>query len=223
MRPAGAPAARAADPLLRGAAHARAGRWDKAASAFACATTRRPQQASAWLQLGEAQRQLGAFERGATAARRALALDPGLEAALAVAADCYERLGRHHDLVELFLSTGVDRLQDARLHLRLGIALSRLGRFEEAVRALFGALQRDKRCADAYAQLGNVFQLLKMPEEARESFRSALAFGRAPVEMTAAIVFTSLEAAHWDELAQDMARLDALVDQGLGSPCLFIA
>jgi len=105
--------------------------------------------------------------------------------------------------------------------LQLGIALTRLGRFQDAVAALFSALQQDKRCADAYAQLGNVFQLLKLPEEARESFRNALAFGRAPVEMMAAIVFTSLEASHWESLAQDMATLDAMVAGGKGHPLPF--
>jgi predicted O-linked N-acetylglucosamine transferase (SPINDLY family) len=69
--------------------------------------------------------------------------------------------------------------------------------------------------------LGNVFQLLKMPEEARESFRNALALGHTPVEMNTAIVFASLEASSWTTIEQDLAALNKLVEQGQGQPVPF--
>jgi protein O-GlcNAc transferase len=75
--------------------------------------------------------------------------------------------------------------------------------------------------APAFAQLGNVFQLLKMPEEARESFRNALVLGRTPVEMNTAIVFASFEASSWTTLAQDLDALNQLVDQDRGQPAPF--
>ena len=174
-----------------------------------------------WVARARERLRQGALAPAAQAARRAVALDPATAPVLHAVADAYERSGRHRDAVELLQSVALERIGDTTLFLRLGIALSRLGRFEEAVQALFAVLRRDPRSTAAFAQLGNVFQLLQMPEEAHESFRNALALGRAPVEMAAAIVFTSLEAARWEQLAGDIAALDALVAQGRGQPAPF--
>ncbi len=174
-----------------------------------------------WAARARQQLRQGALAAAAQAASRAVALNPATAPLLHAVADAYERSGRHHDAVELLQSVALERIGDPNLFLRLGIALSRLGRFEEAVQALFAVLRRDPRSTAAFAQLGNVFQLLQMPEEARESFRNALALGRSPVEMAAAIVFTSLEASRWEQLAGDMDALDALVAQGRGQPVPF--
>jgi len=135
----------------------------------------------------------------------------------------HARGGRWELAAEAYAAAAAANPQEVNAWLNLGIALTRLGRFEEAVRALFSALRQDQRCADAFAQLGNLFQLMKMPEEACESFRNALAFGRAPVEMLAAIVFASLEASRWDTLAQDLAALETQVREGRGQPLAFFS
>jgi predicted O-linked N-acetylglucosamine transferase (SPINDLY family) len=202
----------------QGREHAAAGRWAQAESAFEQVAAARSADPVAWLSLAHARLQLGAFASGADAARRAVALDPRSELGLNLAAQCLEHTGRLRELAELFASVDMDAIADSDLHLRLGIALTRLGRFEGAVKALLDALRRNLRSTAAYAQLGNVFQLMKMPEEARESFRNALALGRSPVEMATAIVFTSLEACSWAQLPADLAALDEKVLRGEGQP-----
>ncbi len=210
-----------ANHARRGQSYARAGRWNKAAREFACAAEKSPTDAQLWVQLARARVQIGDYEGGNDAARRAIALEPPCEAALELAAHCLERAGRERDLVELFSSIDCKSVNSAGLHLRLGIAFSRLGRFQEAVAAIFEALKRNPRFAAAFGQLGNVFQLMKMPEEARESFRNALALGYSPVEMAAAIVFNSLEASAWGSVADDLAALGELVAGGRGHPVPF--
>jgi tetratricopeptide (TPR) repeat protein len=202
----------------RGREHATAGHWQEAAIAFAAVAAARPADPVPWLNLSHARLQLGEFDSGAEAACRALALEPGSELGLNLAAQCLEHTGRLRELAELFATVDMDAISDSDLHLRLGIALTRLGRFEGAVKALLDALRRNIRSTAAYAQLGNVFQLLKMPEEARESFRNALALGRSPVEMATAIVFTSLEACSWADIPADMAALDGRIARGEGQP-----
>jgi predicted O-linked N-acetylglucosamine transferase (SPINDLY family) len=197
------------------------GNWQAAARAFEAVAAARPDDPLAWLNLADARVKQGDFERGAQAACRAVALDPRCERGLDIAARCFEHAARHGDLVALFQSADMAQVAAADLHLRLGIAFTRLGRFEEAVKALLDALRRDMRSTAAYAQLGNVFQLLKMPQEARESFRNALVLGRSPVEMVSAVIFTSLEACSWNDLAADLAALEGHVARGAGQPTPF--
>ena len=226
VRGRGRPGAGAAPPtpealFARGRAHAAAARWEAAAADFEAVAAARPADPAPWLNLAHARLHLGDHARGARAAARVVDLDPRSEAGLDIAAQCFEATGRFQDLANLFATADLASLAAPHLYVRLGIACTRLGRFEEAVKALLEALRRDIASTAAYAQLGNVFQLMKMPEEARESFRNALVLGRAPVEMLTAIVFTSLEASSWKTLAQDLAALDDAVAAGQGQPTPF--
>ena len=206
---------------FRGLAHAREQRWAEAADAYEAAVAAAPSDSVMWLNLAHARLKLEDLDRGAAAASRALALDPASELGLTIAAQCLAAAGRYHDLVVLFRSVDMQAISDANLHLQLGQALCRLGRFEESVQALLDVLRRNPRSAEAFAQLGNVFQLLKLPEEARESFRNALALGAAPVQMMSAVLFTSLEASRWDTLDEDFAALSDLVATNRGQPIPF--
>ena len=211
----------AEEAYLLGLAHAREQRWAQAAEAYEAAVAAAPHDLTMWLNLAHARLKLEDLPGGAAAASRAVALDPACELGLTIAAQCLARAGRHQDLVALFRSVDMQTIGDAGLHLQLGQALYRLGRMEESVQALLGVLKRNPRCAEAFAQLGNVFQLLKLPEEARESFRNALALGAAPVEMMSAVLFTSLEASRWETFEQDLERLNELVAQKRGQPVPF--
>jgi predicted O-linked N-acetylglucosamine transferase (SPINDLY family) len=202
----------------QGRALAAAGNWREAAQAFEAVATALPDDPAPWLGLAHASLQTRDFDAGVRAARRAVALEPGSTMALGLAAQCLESTGALTELVELFAAADMTRITDPDLHVRLGIALTRLGRFEAAVKALLDALRRDLRSTAAYAQLGNVFQLMRMPEEARESFRNALALGRSPVEMATAVLFTSLEACSWEQLPADLAALEEQVARGDGQP-----
>ena len=194
-----------------GLAQAEKKRWAEAARNYEAALARCPKDVLLWLHLARARLKLDEFAAGADAACRALALDPTNELALKIAATCLQSSGRERDLVTLFDSTNRQAICDPELHLQLGTALFRLGRSEEAIQAIFDSLKRDPRNSEAFAQLGSAFQLLNMPQEAREGFRNALAFGAPRVEMLGGIVFTSLQAASWGNLAQDQADLEAAV------------
>jgi predicted O-linked N-acetylglucosamine transferase (SPINDLY family) len=207
----------------QGRSFAVAGQWAQAVAAFEAVAKARPRDPVPWLSVAHALLQLGQHERASRAACAAVRLDRRSELGLTIAAQCFEHCGRHRELVELFASAELASITTPDLHVRLGIALTRLGRFQDAVKALLDALRRDMRSTAAYAQLGNVFQLMKMPEEARESFRNALVLGRSPVEMQTAILFTSLEASSWDLLAADLAALEDQVALGLGQPTPFYA
>lgn len=209
------------EAYFRGLAHAREQRWAEAADAYEVAVAIAPHDSVLWLNLAHARLKLEDLERGAAAASRAVALDPASELGLTLAAQCLARAGRHHDLVALFGSVDMQTISDAGLHLQLGQALCRLGRLEESVQAFFDVLRRNPHCAEAFAQLGNVFQFLKLPEEARECFRNALALGAAPVEMMSAVLFTSLEASRWETFEQDLVALNELVATGRGQPVPF--
>ena len=198
-------------------------RWQAAAGSFASFTAARPDDPIGWLYLAHARFKLEDFESSATAACRAVALDRRSEMAMGIAVRCFERAARYREVAELLQSADMAAIKAPELHLRLGVALTRLGRFQEAVNALLDALRRDIRSAEGYALLGNVFQLLKMPEEARESFRNALVLGRTPIEMTSAVLYTSLEASSWGSLEEDLAALHRHVAAGLGQPTPFYA
>ncbi|HYA65980.1 MAG TPA: tetratricopeptide repeat protein, partial [Burkholderiaceae bacterium] len=221
--PAPAPGASgaAAEAYFLGLAHARELRWIQAAEAYEAAVAAAPDDSVIWLNLAHARLKLEDLERGAAAASRAVALDPGSALGLTIAAQCFARAGRYQELVALFLSVDMQAIGDTGLHLQLSQALCRLGRLEESIQVLLDILRRNPRCAEAFAQLGNVFQLVKLPEEARESFRNAIALGAAPVQMMSAIVFTSLEASRWETLEQDVAALNGLVAAKRGQPVPF--
>ncbi len=204
-----------------GLALAAEGRWADAALAYEAAVRAEPDDPVLWLNLAHACFKQGALERGAAAAQRAVALDPRSGLALEIGAQCLLRLERHQDLATLLQSVDLAAVGDAALYVHLGGALTRLGRYAEAVPAFFGALRCEPRHAEAFAQLGSVFQLMKMPQEARESFRNAVALGGPAVGLASAIVFASLEASSWGALDADLAALGDLVDAGAGQPMPF--
>ena len=206
-----------------GLKHASQNQWPAAQAAFSAVTAARPADPVGWLNLAHARLKLEDFDGAASAACRAVALDRRSEVGMGIAARCLEHAARYGDLVELLQAADMSGLAKPELHLRLGVALTRLGRFQEAVNAFLEALRRDIRSTEAYALLGNVFQLLKMPEEARESFRNALVLGHAPVEMTSAVLFTSLEASSWAALDEDLRALEERVATGRGQPTPFYA
>jgi predicted O-linked N-acetylglucosamine transferase (SPINDLY family) len=216
-----APAAPPGHPFHAGRRLAAEQRWAEAAEAYAAAIALAPQDALLWLNLAHALLKLDAVDHAAAAARQAVALDPGCTLGLTIAAQCLARADRQQELALLLQSADLDAHGDVGLHLQLAAALTRLARYEEAIQACFGALRCSPRCAEAFAQLGSVFQLMKMPEEARESFRNALALGGSTVGLASAIVFASLEASSWPALTADLAALEALVEGGAGQPMPF--
>jgi predicted O-linked N-acetylglucosamine transferase (SPINDLY family) len=224
-----APSARtgAADSALAlGLAHAAAGRWAKAAAAYADSLAEHPADALLWVNLAHACLKLGAYAQGAKAAAQACALAPARQAdtlALQIAVQCLARTDCPEALAALFDPLDPATIRDAGLWVAYGMALARLGRQNEALTAFFSALRRDPACAEAFTQLGSLFQLARLPEEACEAYRNAMALGGPAVGLASAVVFTSFEAARWDRLEADLEALDSLVDAGAGYPMPFYA
>ena len=219
--PAGCAPTPPADALTLGLAYAHLERWQEAALALQQAVEGCPQDALAWLNLARAHLKLSDYLPAASAARQALALDPGLELALTIAVHSLGQINAAQELAELFGSIDMEAVRDPALHIQYGNALGRLGRYEEAIAVLLRAVARDPGDAAAHRELGIIFQFLKMPEEARECYRTAQALGGAAVGLASAVVFCSFEASRWEDLTQDLSALNQLVEQNAGQPMPF--
>ena len=110
---------------------------------------------------------------------------------------------------------------DAHLHFQLGEALRHLNRYPEAVTAYLAALSRKPDYFHAHVQLGNSFNPLKMHEEARECFKTAIAVGGTQVELVSGMAYEDLHACRWDYLSEDLAELMRLIESGAGQPVPF--
>jgi tetratricopeptide (TPR) repeat protein len=84
-----------------------------------------------------------------------------------------------------------------------GIALHDLGQLEESVRSYESALALDQQ-GMTFANRGNSLLKLKRYDEARESYRSAIALGAPHGHYGMACLHAALE--RWGEAAADAAR-----------------
>jgi protein O-GlcNAc transferase len=226
--PAGAAQARVRrhDPVAegdfqRGLALARQFRWTQAAEAFGRAATQNQDEPLYWLNLADARMRLGDHERAADAARRACAMGPLSEVAVSAAAHCLAMANRHEEVVALLSRRDLARVEGPNPHFALGRSLLELQRFQEAIEAFFGALRRDPRFTAAHIYLGNTFERMRMHEEARECFLTALELGGEAGELLSAMTHQDQHACRWDLLGEDMARLAPLLARGDSQPAPF--
>ena len=193
-------------------------RWEAAAQAYERAVARHPSDSVFWLNLAHARIHCGQLDRGAEAARRGVELAPHSELALAVAAECLGLANRHSETVALFAGRELAQLGDHKLAFQLGLALHNLERFNEASQCYLAALSRKPDFMPAHVQLGNVFARLKLHQEARECFKTAVAIGGDEVELTSGMAYEDLQACDWDHLGPDLAKLMWLIQTGAGQP-----
>jgi predicted O-linked N-acetylglucosamine transferase (SPINDLY family) len=205
----------------RGLALAARDDWAAAAVAFEKAVARSARDPVYWLNLAHARIRCGDLERGADAARHAAQMAPDSELSLAVAFECLNAANRHQETLGLLERRAGRVFKDPHLHFQRGEALRNLNRFAEATQAYLEALARKPDYLQAHVQLGNVFERLKLHEEARECYRTAVALGGSAVELTSAMSFQDLQACRWDLLAQDLSDLNRMIGQGLGQPVPF--
>lgn len=207
--------ARAESDYLRGLQLAERERWAQAAEAFDQATRGNPDDAVFWLNLAHARVKAGDLERGAIAARRAAALDPHSELAISIATQCLAAANRHEEMIELLQRMDLATVDDPGLHFSLGDACCAMYRYTEAASAYLAALQRKPNFIPAHVHLGNVFERMKMHEEARECFKTALALGANRAEMLSAMAYESHHACRFDLAAEDCADLQRAFDEGV--------
>ncbi len=207
----------------RGVDAAKQEKWQQAIDAFRRVVVRCPGDMHSHLQLARAYAKVEDWERGAEAAARALALLPGNSLIEALLALCLARSSRHQELIELCERIDMGAISDLSIHIEWGIALIRARRMQESVPVFLNVLNQDPRNIHAYAWLGTAFLLLEMPEESRECSRNVLAIAGPNVRAISSVIFSSLQAANWTTLEEDISALHAQIMAGLGQPIPFYA
>jgi predicted O-linked N-acetylglucosamine transferase (SPINDLY family) len=201
-----------------GLSHAKGERWEDAISAFELAVAKSPSDSVYWLNLAHARMRCGQYDRGAEEARRGASLAPESELALAIAAECLNAANRHAETISLIVGRDLQAIRDYHVHFQLGQAFQLQDRFKEAVDRYLAALSRKPDHMAAHVQLGNAFQRLKMHEEARECFKTAIAVGGDAVQLTSGMAYEDLHACRWDHLREDLPELTRLMETGSGYP-----
>jgi len=206
---------RAEADYRRGLEHAKHERWAQAVDAHRRAAKRNPDDAVFWLNLAHAHVKLGEFDRATDAARRAIAIDPQSELAVTIATQCLAAANQHEEMIELLQRLDLAQVKDPGPHFALGDAYCALYRYPEAVTAYLSALQRKPQFMPAHVHLGNVFERMKMHEEARECFQTAIAVGGNRAELLSAMAYQALHAGRWDLFEQDETQLHSAFAEGL--------
>jgi predicted O-linked N-acetylglucosamine transferase (SPINDLY family) len=218
---AGRPNSRAQADYLRGLELGKRERWAQAAEAFDRAASRSPDDAVFWLNLAHARVQLGDLEQAVVAARRGAAIDPHSELAVTIATQCLAAANRHEEIIELLQRLDLDHVDDPTPHFALGNALCALNRLEESVGPYLAALRRKPNFMPAHVHLGNVFERMKLHEQARECFKTAIAVGGNRAELLSAMAHQSQHACRWDLFAEDLADLQRELDRASSQPAPF--
>jgi predicted O-linked N-acetylglucosamine transferase (SPINDLY family) len=198
---------RAEADYRRGLALAQRDDWSRAAQSFERAAQRHPEDAVFWLNLAHAHVKTGELERAADAARRAAAIDPRSELAISIATQCLAAGNRHEETIALLQGLDLENVRNPNPHFALGDAYTALGRLQDAVAAYLQALRRKPDFMPAHVHLGNVFERLKMHEEARECFQTAIAVGGHRAELLSAMAYQAQHACRWDLFARDLGEL----------------
>lgn len=196
------------------------GRWTEAAAAFESALDCAPKHPLLWVNLAQAHRKLGRAEDAERAARKALQLDPQFDLARRFVADALSQQGRHREAADLLDAAGgcdayAVRIEAGDAALQGFDAQRALDAYMDAAR------QRPERVA-AHLGIGHALAMLKLPQAAYESFRTALALDPDHVGALSGAIHQALHACLWDTLAADLARLRELAARGdRGQPVPF--
>lgn len=193
----------------QGQAHAKAGRWEQATTAFRAATRLAPQDPVYALNLARACMQRGRLDLAEEEARRALRIDPRDTIACALVAHCQMETRRYADVVATLQALPADVDRDHDYHELLGRALQALNRPREAIAAYFDALARRVDHAVVHYQLGLCFNELDMKHEGAQCFRTALALGIGHYELgvLGLLAFFEREVCDWPAAEVDLNDL----------------
>lgn len=205
----------------RGLALASQGHWLQAAAEFERAVARSANDPVYRLNLAHARIQGGEVEAGVESARAAARLAPDSDVCMAVVFECLNSANRYAETVRLSEPRPGRDYKDARIHFLRGEALRNLYRYGEATQAYLAALMRQPDLMQAHVQLGNTFERLLRPEEARECFKTGVALGGNAVELTSAMTYQDLQACRWDLWQEDHAQLQGLLERGQDQPAPF--
>lgn len=197
--------------------------WAKAARAFEKALETQPREAPLWLNLAQALRKQGLAERARTAAARAAGLDPDCRIARRMHALCLMDCGEYDRAHEVLRSAlGDDDPAAPQVLLEAGEALTRAGRYREAIETFLAAAQRVPHLAAAHVGMGNAFAKLDAPEAAYECFTTAVALRPADLALRSNAIHHAMHACRWGALEADIEALEARSrSDGIGAPVPF--
>ncbi|CAN5235049.1 hypothetical protein BH10PSE17_BH10PSE17_17740 [soil metagenome] len=183
------------------------GRWADAARCYRAATGFVPDHAMSWLRLADAQRHAGLLDEAVVAAQKAVSIDASLTPGYFIVMVCRMEQHRFAELVQWLELPAIRANLDHAGLAELGYSLFKVERFHDAVQALFEALARKLDFMPAYVTLGNVFDRLKLPEAAIESFRTAAVLKPEDAQVWSGLVHHSQYACRWENLEQDLQSL----------------
>ena len=196
-----------------GVEHGRAGRWKEAEKAYARAVKIAPGDAVFWVNLAHARRKLNDLAGAIEACDAALRADPDCLLAQQLRATARMERHRYNEALEDAQAVALRPGAGFEDWVNYGVALERSDRHLDAVSPLMRALSLKPDGFEAYILLCNVFDRLKMYEEAVEVLRTAVALRPGWPAGLAGIVHHALHACNWRTLDADLQALAARLDE----------
>ena len=149
-------------------------RYEEAVDAYRVAIAQRPNHAKAHFNLGGVLNKLRRFEEAETHLRRAIALEPKTKYRYRHLGNALYEQGRYAEAVDAY-RVAVQHPDYALAHSNLGMALNKLGRFEEAETHLRRAIALDSKTKHSHRYLGNALYEQGRYAEAVDAYRVAAA------------------------------------------------
>jgi predicted O-linked N-acetylglucosamine transferase (SPINDLY family) len=193
-------------------------RWPEAARAFGRATRASPRDALYWVNLANAQRRLGKYQRAVAAARRCLRIEPQEPLALRLLGDCLMNLHRPAEAIEAFIALEAAGQQDPEAMLQHASALQALQRYGESAGVLLRLLPLQPDLAVAHALLAGACRDQGLKREAVECLKTVLALEPENLEALSRLSFEKRHLFDWADFEQDVQRLREGLESASGQP-----
>ena len=174
---------------MKGQALGMLGRYEEELACCERATELRPRYIGAWVNAGHALMQLNRNHDAVLAFNRAIRIYPYFTAAWVNKGIALCGLGEYHAALSCFDYPGEDI--SARTLYWKGLALSRTGRYKEAVLNLSRLVDEDPRYADAWVILSNCHFMLGNLDESGRCFMVAYGIDKADIRELVAKGITS--------------------------------
>lgn len=181
----------------------------QAARAFTRATRASPRDTLYWLNLANAERHAGAFERAESAARQVLALEPANVLARQLLGDVLASQHRYADSVQVLAALEADGLLEPQAMVRQASMLIALQRPAEAMELLFRALAREPALVQAHAMMAEACRDLGLKREAAECMKTVLALDPRQLEAMSHLSHEKRHVFDWQDFDAELARIEA--------------
>ncbi len=206
---AGADASAQADVFhLRGMALREQGRLSEALEAMRRAADLDASNAMLWLHIAQLEQRIGDNASAIASLRRALEMNPGMDEAWFTLGELHSARQEWHDVVlvlnRLFALPALATQVEVLARNRLGLALMRLGKAQEALVEFERVLALDARNMGAQLNAAQVYRMMQRPQDALRLVQGCVA--QFPDEADALIALAESLA----EMGNDVAALQAM-------------